>query len=135
RKANELYQLAQTGNYQKGEQEDVASIGLGIAGDKGRVHVSFGTPLGADFQTAEEIASEIDRQVISNYCLHPTNIYAYEMLDRHQPSLPETLNVEPGDCSRERFEQRIHAMPAEHRPFALAIYANAIVSKLEMNNS
>ncbi|MEM6583894.1 MAG: 1-acyl-sn-glycerol-3-phosphate acyltransferase [Pseudomonadota bacterium] len=135
RKANELYQLAQTGNYQKGEQEDVASIGLGIAGNKGRVHVSFGTPLGADFQTAEEIASEIDRQVISTYCLHPTNIYAYEMLDRHKPSLPGTLSVEPGDCSRERFEQRIHAMPAEHRPFALAIYANAIVSKLEMNNT
>ncbi|MEM1154878.1 MAG: glycerol acyltransferase, partial [Pseudomonadota bacterium] len=96
---------------------------------------AFGTPLGADFQSAEEIASEIDRQVISTYCLHPTNIYAYKMLNRNEPSLPEMLDVEPGDCSRDRFEQRIQAMPVEHRPFALAIYANAIVSKLEVNYS
>jgi hypothetical protein len=132
-KANELYQLSSQGSYQKGEQEDVASIGQGIAGDKGRVHVAFGTPLGAGLATPEEAAAEIDRQVISNYCLHPTNIYAYEMLNPDAPALPETFTVESGDCSKEQFEQRIAAMPEAHRPYALAIYANAIVSKLSMN--
>ena len=47
------------------------------------------------------------RQVISNYCLHPTNIYAYKMLNPDAPALPDTLTVEPGDCPREQFEQRI----------------------------
>ena len=133
-KANELYQRASQGAYQKGEQEDVASIGRGIAGDKGRVHVSFGTPLGAGFATPDEVAAEVDRQVVSGYCLHPTNIYAYEMLNPGAPALPDTLTAEPGDCSREQFEQRIAAMPEPHRPYALAIYANAVVSKLALRS-
>tara|TARA_R110001592_G_scaffold295594_2_gene565753 strand:- start:113333 stop:114553 length:1221 start_codon:yes stop_codon:yes gene_type:complete len=131
-KANELYQRSSQGSYQKGAQEDVASIGRGIAGDKGRVHVAFGTPLGGGLTTPEAVATEIDRQVISSYCLHPTNIYAYEMLNPDAAALPATFTVEPGDCSREQFERRIGAMPEEHRPFALAIYANAIVSKLAL---
>jgi hypothetical protein len=129
-KANELYQRASHGAYRKGEQEDVASIGRGIAGDKGRVHVSFGTPLGAGFATPEAVAAEVDRQVISGYCLHPTNIFAYQMLNPGAPALPATFSVEPGDCSRAQFEQRIAAMPGPQRPYALAIYANAVVSKL-----
>jgi 1-acyl-sn-glycerol-3-phosphate acyltransferase len=131
-KANELYQRASQGGYQKGAQEDVASIGRGIAGNKGRVHVSFGTPLGAGLATADAVAAEIDRQVISNYCLHPTNVYAYQMLNPDAPELPDTLTAEPGDCPREQFEQRIAAMPEPHRPYALAIYANAVVSKLAL---
>ena len=131
-KANELYQLASEGAYTKGAQEDVASIGRGISGDKGRVHVSFGTPLGAGLTTAEMVAAEIDRQVITEYCLHPTNIYAYEMLNPGAPALPDTLTAEPGDCTREEFERRINTMPEPHRPYALAIYANAVVSKLAL---
>jgi hypothetical protein len=131
-KANELCQRASRGAYQKGEQEDVASIGRGIAGDKGRVHVSFGTPVGAGFATPEAVAAEIDRQVIASYCLHPTNIYAYEMLNPGAAPLPATLTAEPGDCSRAQFEQRIDAMPEPHRRYALAIYANAVVSKLAL---
>ncbi len=133
-KANELYQRASQGAYQKGEQEDVASIGRGIAGEKGRVHVSFGTPLGAGFAGPDAVAAEIDRQVISSYCLHPTNIYAYQMLNPEAPPLPQTLTAEPGDCSREQFEQRIAALPEAHRPYALAIYANAVVSKLAIRS-
>jgi hypothetical protein len=129
-KANELYQRDSQGAYRKGDQEDVASIGRGIAGDKGRVHVSFGTPLGAGFTTPEAVAAEVDRQVIAGYCLHPTNIFAYQMLNPGAPALPATFSVEPGDCSREQFEQRIAAMPGPQRPYALAIYANAVVSKL-----
>ena len=113
----------------------MASIGKGIAGEKGRVHVAFGTPLGDGLNTPEEAAAEIDRQIIANYCLHPTNIYAYEMLNPGAAALPDTLTVEPGDCSREQFERRIAAMPREHQPFALAIYANAIESKLALQTA
>lgn len=130
-KARELHELASTGSYEKGEQEDVASIARGISGDKGRVHVSLGTPLGAGFETPEAVAAEVDRQIVADYCLHPTNLYAYEMLglEDSQP-LPDNLYSEPGDVSREAFEARIAAMPEAHRPYALNIYANAVVSKL-----
>ena len=130
-KANELHQLASTGTYEKGEQEDVASIGQGISGNKGRVHVSFGTPLGSEFESAAEVAAEIDRQVIAQYCLHPTNLFAYDMLYGDHAPKPQDLYVEEGDCGREEFEQRINALPEVHRPYALAIYANAVVSKLD----
>ena len=135
-KAAEMFQIDSQGSYQKGEQEDIASIGQGIVGNKGRVHVSFGTPLGGDpsidLDSPAAVAAEVDRQVISLYCLHPTNLYAYRMLHGEEVSLPGALYLEEGDCSREEFEARIAAMPAEHRPYALAIYANAVNSKLEL---
>ena len=131
-KANELYQLASEGNYEKGEQEDVASIAQGIAGEKGRVHVTFGTPLGGGFDTPEAVAAEVDRQIISGYCLHPTNIYAYRMLHGADAPVPDDFYLEEGDCSQAEFEARIGAMPEAHRPYALAIYANAVVSKLAL---
>jgi len=129
-KARELYQRASAGHYEKGAQEDVASIAQGIAGNKGRVHVSFGTPLEGEFETPEAVAKEVDRQVISGYCLHPTNIYAYRRLYGKDAYLPGELNLEQGDCSEEAFDARIAAMPEPHRPYALGIYANAVVSKL-----
>jgi hypothetical protein len=130
-KARELYQLASKGSYEKGEQEDVASIGRGITGNKGRVHVSFGTPLTAGLENPAAVAAEIDRQVTSGYCLHPTNIHAYHMLHGDDATIPEGLYLEEGDVSREQFEARINALPQAHRPYALAIYSNAVVSKLE----
>ncbi len=131
RKANELNELATTGRYEKGEQEDVASIGLGIAGQKGRVHVTFGTPLGAGFDNADEVAQHIDRQIIDGYCLHPTNLYAYDMLYGEHAPAPDNLYSEEGDIGRGEFEARINAMPEAHRPYALAIYANAVMSKMD----
>jgi 1-acyl-sn-glycerol-3-phosphate acyltransferase len=131
-KARELFQKLTEGSYTKGEQEDVASIAQGIAGEKGRVHVSFGTPLGGDLDTPEKVAAEVDRQIISQYCLHPTNLYAYRRLYGADAPVPTELYLEPGDCTEADFAARIEAMPEEHRPYALAIYANAVVSKLTL---
>ncbi|TXS89908.1 glycerol acyltransferase [Parahaliea maris] len=129
-KANELYQRESTGSYQKAEQEDVASIGRGIAGQKGRVHVSFGTPLAGDYADADEVARAVDEQIVAEYCLHPTNIHAYRMLHGEDAPLPDSLYREEGDCSESAFRARIDAMPEPHRAYALGIYANAVVSKL-----
>ena len=135
-KAAELYQRETQGSYEKGAQEDVASIGQGIAGNKGRVHVSFGVALGGDSEcdlsTPVAVAAEVDRQIIQLYCLHPTNLYAYHMLHGEDAALPDDLYLEEGDCSRAEFEARINAMPEAHRAYALGIYANAISSKLNL---
>ena len=40
-KANELNALAQEGEYEKGQFEDIESIVKGITGNKGRVHVAL----------------------------------------------------------------------------------------------
>ncbi|MFT5710542.1 MAG: 1-acyl-sn-glycerol-3-phosphate acyltransferase [Halioglobus sp.] len=135
-KAAELYQLDTLGSYEKGEQEDVASIGQGIAGSKGHVHVSFGVPLdadaAADLDSPESVAAEVDRQVLQLYCLHPTNLYAYRMLHGEDAVVPDGLYFEEGVCSGSDFEDRINAMPEAHRPYALGIYANAVSSKLNL---
>jgi len=135
-KAAELYQIDSQGSYEKGAQEDVASIGQGIAGNKGRVHVSFGSPIGAqsgvDLDTPAAVAAEIDRQIIPLYCLHPTNLYAYRMLHGEDAKVSGELYLEEGDCSRAEFEARINAMPKEHRPFTLGIYANAVANKINL---
>lgn len=131
-KASELCQKASEGRYEKGAQEDVASIAQGISGDKGRVHVSFGTPLGDGLDTPDAVAKEVDRQVVSGYCLHPTNLYAYRRLHGADAPVPEQLYREEGDCSLPAFAARIDAMPEAHRPYALEIYANAVVSKLAL---
>ncbi len=131
-KANELHQLATVGSYEKGEQEDVASIGRGITGQKGRVHVSFGVPLGADFENPDQVAAEVDRQVIAGFRLHPTNLYAYEMLHGRPAPRTEEMHLEDGVTSRVGFEARIQALPEDQRPYALGIYANAVSAKLAL---
>ena len=131
-KAKELFEKATKGSYEKAEQEDVASIAKGIAGEKGRVHVSFGTPLGGNLSTPDAVATEVDRQIITEYCLHPTNLYAYRRLYGGNALMSTKFYVEEGDYSEAAFDARIAAMPEAHRPFALGIYANAVVSKLAL---
>ncbi|MFT3929777.1 MAG: 1-acyl-sn-glycerol-3-phosphate acyltransferase [Spongiibacteraceae bacterium] len=134
-KARELYEKATQGSYQKAEHEDLKSIALGITGTKGDVHVSFGTPLRGDFAGPEDVAAEVDRQVIANYVLHPTNFFAYKILHGTYPDLPCGAKHVPFREEEHReiqqiFAQRIDALPIEHRDYALAIYANPIVNKL-----
>lgn len=129
-KARELHERAETGAYEKAEQEDVASIGRGIAGAKGSVHVSFGQPLGDTFGNAVDVAAEVDRQILKDYCLHPTNLYAYRRLHECDPPDAAALYLEPGAISEIDFQQRIDAMAAPLRPLALAIYANAVTQKI-----
>lgn len=135
-KARELYERAQHGSYQKAEHEDLRSIALGISGAKGDVHVSFGTPVNGDFDSAEAVAAAVDRQIIDLYVLHPTNFFAYRELYGTFPALPCGPRGELFDPANYAdvgvvFAARIGGMPAEHRAQALAIYANPIVSKLD----
>lgn len=134
-KAKELYERDTQGEYQKGEHEDLRSIGLGISGEKGDVHVSFGTPLSGEFASPDAVAEAVDAQIIDRYVLHPTNFFAYQMLYGNTPDLPCGALAEKFDAGAwvaigVKFRARIDAMPAEHRPYALGIYANPIVSKL-----
>lgn len=136
-KATELYAKAALGGYQKDEHEDVASIARGIDGEKGHVHVSFGTPLVGEFDDANEVAAAIDQQIISNYVLHSSNYFAYKLLHGEYPQ--DQFGEDQRDFSsadlkaKERvFQQRIEAMPEAHRPYALGIYANPIVRKQEL---
>lgn len=129
-KASELYARAVGSNYEKAEDEDLNSIALGIAGEKGRVHLSIGEPLRGEFSDADAVAAAVDAQIVALYRLHSSNIYAWEMSEAALPDLPEILDIRLDEESRTAFQQRIAAMPEAHREYALAAYCNPIRQKL-----
>jgi len=133
-KAKELYVKKKYGDYRKGQHEDVDSISKGIQGEKGRIHLSFGKPLSGDFKNAKDVATEIDRQIISSYQLQPSNYLAYHMLHDKHAAGHETIKAQFSDLKwkkrAEAFQERINAIPEKHRSFALNIYANPLIQQL-----
>jgi hypothetical protein len=136
-KAHELYEQRTNGAYEKEEHEDARSIALGITGQKGRVHVAFGSMLDADFENMDAVVAEIDRQIVANYHLHPTNCFAYEALYGQAPDVKvgvEQKPYAPQAYTQEKadFMARMEAIPAQERDIALGIYANPIVNQASL---
>jgi len=134
-KARELYLHRTEGSYQKEEHEDVRSIAMGIAGNKGNVHLAFGDVLDGDYQDNDEIVAALDHQILGNYVLHATNCFAYEILHGSAPKVnygAKNIAYDAAALAAERaeFEARMNAIPAEQREIALGIYANPVVNKL-----
>lgn len=119
-KAQELYDKAERGEYQKSEFEDIESIVRGIIGQKGRVHVSFGTPLQEDFADAEEVAKEIDKQIYQLYYLHPSNYIAAEQQS-------ETIT----EKDKSAFSAHLQAVKPELRDTILKMYANPVSNHIK----
>ncbi len=134
-KARELYLHKTEGSYEKEEHEDVRSIAMGIAGQKGNIHLTFGPQLNADYQDIDQLVADLDQQILNNYLLHATNCFAHEMLYSEIPKVKYSAaqldyNPEVLQAEKAAFVERINQMPEEHRPIALAIYANPVKSKL-----
>jgi 1-acyl-sn-glycerol-3-phosphate acyltransferase len=126
-KARELHQRAEQGNYQKGEQEDVSSIARSITSPKGAVHVAFGQPLDDSFANADEVAAEIDRQVLTMYRVHPSNLVAYRM---QHAVLPAGFADHPGLAGAEQvLRERLAGLPAEQHQLLLSMYANPLLNR------
>lgn len=120
-----------SGEYIKGEHEDVRSIAKGITGFKGNVHLSFGDPINAEFSNAEDVAGNIDQQVLRDYVLHPSNCFAYEELEKRSPKVnvgPQSKMFTDSDFPKERefFNAHIAACPKEYRGVLLRSYANPV---------
>jgi 1-acyl-sn-glycerol-3-phosphate acyltransferase len=114
-KARELAAVALHGAYEKSADEDISSIVQGITGEKGEVHVAFGTPLRGEFETPEQVAAEIDRQIHLDYRLHPSNLAA-----AGEPVTAEQRRV---------FEARLERVSEEERPFLRQMYANPVINQ------
>lgn len=135
-KARELYLSGHPEeNYEKAAHEDLGSIAKGVVGKKGHVHAAFGTPIEGDFDDVSELTDEVDRQIIGNYVLHPSNLIAYQMLYGEAPALPVSCPAVPWhpdehQQARETFEQRIAAVDERWREQVIQGYANPVVSRL-----
>ncbi len=133
-KARELREVETMGGFTRTEAGDLRSIAAGMTGFKGGVHVAFGEELSCESDDAEEWAAAIDRQIIHNYRLHPTNYRALQILLREgevlAPELMEAASGHKGDSrSRERFDRRLARVDKDLRKTWLYGYANPVISR------
>ncbi len=137
-KAHELHRLEVDGMYEKQEHEDVASIAKGISGEKGKVHLAFGEVLGSDFNDAEEVSTEIERQIQNNYLIHPSNVVAYIRLYGEEPEVSlarETFEPTQYAIAEQELDLRLKALPAGEREIFLKGYANPIIAKFSFSDN
>ena len=133
-KAEELYTLEQTGSFMKTDRSDIHSIVTGMIGFKGQVDVAFGSALYITDDNPDEIAAEIDRQILQNYKLHDINFLAVKRLEQEGLiSLNRFGNRiaerKMSDVSQEKFEKRLNAIdPSLHKHFLFS-YANPVITK------
>lgn len=114
-KAKELYEKAENGSYEKGEFEDIESIIQGIVGYKGKVHVSFGDVIDQEFETPDELANEIDRQIHNNYRVFPINLLA---AGREDESITESV--------KSQLQEKLEQLPNGAHSYLVASYANPV---------
>lgn len=92
-KARELA-LSENGPYVKEPGEDFNSIKQGIFGQKGRVALTIGHPLGDELDLVPEnlnnndklyfVCKLIDKQIYKNYVLYPNNYIAHDLMHQNQ---------------------------------------------------
>ena len=123
-KARELFLRETTGSYQKRATEDFESISRGIKGNKGGIHLSFGTVMDQDYADAEEVAHEIDRQITSIYYTHDSNRICYQLKTKGN------INEDISTSKRNSFENRLTLIPNQYRSYAIDMYANVVERKL-----
>ena len=132
-KAVELFTRRETGEYRKSAHEDLLSIYKGIVGYKGAVHLAVGEVI-TGFADDEELAEEVDRQVLGNYRLHPTNLLAWEKLYGADPRVDNLKSAH--DCDwravEKAFLYRVAGQSEAVRDIFLAMYANPVQSKLDV---
>ncbi|MEE9253567.1 MAG: 1-acyl-sn-glycerol-3-phosphate acyltransferase [Pseudomonadales bacterium] len=133
-KARELFITETEGRYEKPADEDMKSIVQGIVGFKGRVHLTFAKRLGADFETPQDVAAAIDRQIIGSCRIHGTHADAFRRSGGtdEMPWLTRALD-DYSAGSRRRFDQRLKECPEPARQHFLRMYANQVWSRLALD--
>jgi len=132
--ARELYEIETNGSFEKDEKSDVISIGKGVEGYKGNIHLHFGEKVVANDDDPINIAEQIDKQIIGSYKLHPSNYLAYEILRNEDNSIGPNLDELKVDktlieSKREEFLERYNSFASELRPYFIQMYANPVINK------
>lgn len=123
----EVNKLINDGLYNKKKHEDLISLVKGLRQYKGRVHIHIGKPLTDKiYEDHEEVAREIDRQIHLNYKLWPTNLFAYDYLEK-----TSKFKDEYKDFDTEKFLSRYSHLNEEIKNYALNAYANPVRSYLK----
>ena len=137
-KTKEHIAKLQNPNYKKTFEEDMNSILQGFRGMKGKVHVSFGTPLtnelplqSVDIRPKDllaKVAKLIDRQIHGMYHINKINLLAYDLISGKGRSLAKY-----DESLLDYFKKIIHLFPSEYRneasSFLLSMYSNPVINQ------
>jgi hypothetical protein len=114
------------GTYTKKKYEDLVNMLRGLRRFKGNVHIHFGKPLKEDYETANDVALEIDRQIHIGYRLHDTNYFAYDLLQG-----PTRFTDKYKNLNTKQFLARYKGLSEDLSKRILRSYANPVVMQME----
>ena len=114
------------GKYEKKKYEDLISMVKGLRCQKRQVHVSIGNPLEGEYNTPEEVAAAIDREIHLNYRLFDTNYLAYDVLEGG-----DRFKDHYATLDRNEFLSKFAHLSEDVRSFVLNTYANPVRMMLE----
>lgn len=130
-KAQELVTRAETGRYEKSDDEDTRSILLGLTGAKGRIYVDFGRPLSAaELTSADSMAQAVDLQLQQMYEILPVQRAALSLL---QQEFSQAVGADAGEfdsASHAKLLQRMEGLEPPVRQRLLQTYAAPLLQQL-----
>lgn len=140
-KAKELYERSMNPEYSKKPDDDLESMKMGIAMQKGHVHYHFSSCINPQLDRLadvnkndlmKEVAALIDREIISNYKLFPFNYVAYDLLHGSERFKSEYDSVDKGYFIRHIEHKLMMTVGDEEaiRKNMLMIYAKPLMNKL-----
>lgn len=134
-KANELSILEKIGRYAKAADEDTRSILLGLMGFKGRILVSFGTPLTEqDVVSADAMAQAVDQQIHQMTRVLPVHRTALALLQQQFSAFTELPKVSIDAEAAKEFERRSVGLDEGVRRRLLQTYAQPLITLAEQAN-
>ena len=124
--------------YVKHEKEDFNSILNGLLGQKKHIHFHAGDVIDTDLdslatiensnQLVKSLAQVIDKQIISNYKLWPSNYIAYDLLSNTDKYATQ-YSQEDKEAFEKRMAKRVDAEMPQSKQCFLEMYANPVVNK------
>ena len=132
-KAKERYSLASKSKYTKESGEDMRSVVAGLKGNKGRVSITFDSlKFSLNGGGVKELAELIDRNIVMNYRLFPSNFTALRLLkerSEYRQAYQWLKQQHPEEYFHdEHLQERVASAAQELRPYLLENYANPCVS-------
>ena len=116
-------------------KSDIKEMSTGIFGYKGRVHLHICKPISDPVDTTRHLAEMIQREIINNYHIWPTNQAALDLLPEIniQQENIDTISDMPSKISM--LEKRCANLKPEERNEFLMTYARPIVNKEKARRS
>ena len=130
--------------YIKEKNEDFINLMSGLLGQKKRIHIEIGKPLNEEIdlikaehqnptKQIQELAKTLDKSIVGNYKLWPTNYIAYDLLNKTNDFKKEYTEVEKQLFLR-RLELRVDKNNEDMVKGFLSMYANPVRHKIQLNN-